>query len=81
MNQYRGTKDFAGKVRSSISVVRQANASRRELVVGGGVEEKRNSIWRKLHPTGGEKTLPRTDSDTFNESPVGMRCDHMLSGI
>lgn len=29
----------------------------------------------------GEKTLPRTDPDTLNESSLGMRSDHMLSGI
>lgn len=28
-----------------------------------------------------EKTLPRTDSDTLNESLLEMKFDHMLSGI
>ena len=50
-------------------------------MVRGGVEEKRTSIWSKLPRTGGEKTLPRTDSDTLNESSLGMRFDHMLSGF
>lgn len=65
----------------NIRGVTEADASRRELVVRGGVEEKRTSIWSKLPRTGGEKTLPRTDSDTLNESSLGMRFDHMLSGI
>lgn len=58
-----------------------AEGSRWVVRVGVGGAEKSNAIQSQLHPTGGGKTLPRTDPDTLNECLVELRFDHMLSGI
>lgn len=50
-------------------------------MAGRGGGEMRNLSWSKLHGIGGKKRLLGTDSDTFNESSVGIRFDYMLSEI
>lgn len=78
MNQYRGIKKHGWE---SVTEPHGSQVSRATEVAGRGGGEIRNSSRSKLHGLGGRKRLLGTDSDTFRESSVGMRFDHMPSGI
>lgn len=77
MNQSRGIRKRGWE---SVTQPHASQISRAMEVASRGGGEIGNSSWSKLHGIGGKKRLLGTDSDTLNESSVGTRLDHMLSG-